>query len=138
MPQWVFFSIFALILTKAMSQKVFSLILTKAQPECFFFCPYSYYCHNGCFSLFFALILTKSMSLKVFSLFCPYSNQSPTRMVFFSIFALILTNALQKECFFFYFSLILTQAIPTTHRTTGGCFDDMLLTMMTDKGFYVS
>ena len=35
-------------------------------------------------------------------------------------------------CLNFSFSLDL----PPTHRTTG-CFDDRLLTMMTDTGFYV-
>ena len=66
------FLYFALIVTKALPKKgvcsTFALTLTKAMAQWVFFS-------------IFALILTKAMSQKVFSLFCPYSNQSPTRII---------------------------------------------------------
>ena len=128
----MFFSIFALILTKALPKGCFTLFLPLFYPK-----P----SHKGCFLYFypycnqsptkmvfystciFALTLTKALPQRVFvficaliltialtqrvvySIFCPYSNQSPIKSAVFSIFVLILTRAYQKGCFFLFLPL---------------------------------
>ena len=110
-PQRVFFSYFALNLTKALPQR-FSPILPLFSPK-----PYQlrvfylYFCSNSNSSQF---------KKGVFLYFSPYSNnipakkdvfpscchnftQSPTTKCFFSIFVLILHKALPKRVFFSIF-----------------------------------
>ena len=119
----MFFSIFTLILTKALPKWVFfsilALILTKAIPKgCFsLFCSYSHQTlPSMLFFLYFALILPtlKGFSLflplflpyltkkDVFLYFSPYLKRSP-KWVLFSNFALILTKPYKKGCFSFSF-----------------------------------
>ena len=120
------FLYFALILTNVLKQSCFPLfshILTKVLPSrvffSIFFCPYHkqstetngvflYSClnsmltspKNGVFSIF-APIPTKALPKRVFFLYvCPYSYQSPaTKVVCFSIFAIILKKTCPKGCF---------------------------------------
>ena len=82
----VFFSIFALILTKVLQKGCFSL-----------FCPYSNqsFTKRGVFFSIFALTLTRARIIRMF----------------FSFFALILTKALPKRVFFSIFYLNLTKAL---------------------------
>ena len=92
---------------------IFALILTKALPKTgvyLNFCAYS----NQSYS-YFALTITKALPKRVFLLFCSYPNQSPTKKrVFLNFFRLILTKALpqksvlypyQKRCFSLFLPL---------------------------------
>ena len=110
----VFFSIFALNLTKALQQRgLFLYICTYSnqsptKKRCLlYFYPYSY----------------QSPTIKAFSLFCPYSTKNLTKRVCFYIFAIILTKALPKRVFFSIFALIQTNSTQiyqeiTKHLTT--------------------
>ena len=115
----MFFSIFALILTKALPKRVFLTILSY---------PTQSFTKKGVYSIF-DLTLTKALPKRVFSLFLPlffpkpyqkgvfyiiarkYAHSSFSSLVqsllpkdtllrtYFTIFALVLTKALPKRCF---------------------------------------
>ena len=115
------FSIFVLILTKALSKRVFFSIFALTLPKalatkgvCFFLflqlfkpkqmgffsivCPY--------YRQIFFLMLTKVFPKGCFHVFFgPYSKKAGSKRVFCSIFALTLTNALPKKCFFLFVPL---------------------------------
>ena len=116
----MFFSIFALILTKVLPKRVFLYFypFTKDQTKIVFFPTFALNLQalpKRCF-LFFRSHPNLSLKTKcVFSLFfCPFSNQSPTKngVFFSSIFALVLIKALPKSVFFLYFYPNLTKAPP--------------------------
>ena len=110
-------SIFALILIKALPQRVFfALILESPLPKAAFFS-------------IFALILTKALQKGCFLYFALILTKAQQKIVFFSISALVLTKALPKQVFFlnicfnlmqspatkdvfFIFALILGKALP--------------------------
>ena len=94
---------------------LFALILTKAIPKSFslYFCPYCnqstakksvflYYCFNPSQSP--ALILTQALHQRVFyCIFALILTKNLPLMMFFSFVALILPKALPKRFFFFHY-----------------------------------
>ena len=127
------FSVFSFILSKALPKRCFSLICSNptqspAKKGVFlYFCPYSNQSptKKDVFSFFFALIPTKKGVFSTFALtlnkarhigcflyFYSNPNQILQQMVFFFIFALILTKSLPKRVLYSIFAHILTKAIP--------------------------
>ena len=104
----VFFSIFALILTKAPPQRVFYSIF--ALPKILFFVIFTFFNRSptkkGVF-LYIALNLTKALHKGCFLLvvFCLFLTKALPQRVFNSFFALILTKTQPKLCFSLFLPL---------------------------------
>ena len=119
----VFFSIFALILTQSPTKKGVLL----------YYCIYVKALFKSFFSIL-ALTVTITLPHRVILYFCSNPNRTLPGRVFFSVFALILTNVLPIRVFYSICAHILIKALP--QRVFFSTFA-LILTNSLQKGVFL-